>query len=133
MFKKRDELIERRKFIRINVPIDVTYARPGENTLHKSITKDISPEGVRFETELASLQKSDPLDLVLKIPDAPNPVHARGRIAWKKKLSLADDSPYDMGVGFEKIEEDNKNTFLKFLCDVIYNSTKEKRHGRKKD
>lgn len=133
MFKKRDELIERRKFIRINTPVAITYTRPGESLLHKSIAKDISPEGIRFETDMPSLQKSDPVDLVLAIPSAVNPVHARGRVAWKKRLSLADDSPFDVGIEFEKIEEDNKNTFLKFLCDVIYNATKEKRDGRKKN
>lgn len=126
MAKRRDELIERRKFIRIGAPIGVTYARPGENTLHRSVSKDISPEGIRFETDLGSIRKSDPLDLSLEIPEAGNPVHARGRVAWKKRISLADGSPFDIGVEFEKIDEDNKNTFLKFLCNVIYNATKEK-------
>jgi len=125
--KRRDELIERRKYIRIKVPIGITYTRPGDDLVHKSVSKDISSEGIRFEAESAAVRKSDPVNLVLEIPNARNPVHVKGRVAWKKRLSLADGSPFDLGVEFEKVEEDNKNTFLKFLCDIIYNSAKEKR------
>ncbi len=129
---KRDGLIERRKYIRLSVPIGISYTRPGDDRVHRSVSKDISPEGVRFETGLASMRKSDPIILTLEIPGSRNPVHASGKVAWKKRLSLEDNSPFDLGVEFEEIEEDNKSTFLKFLCDVIYNMAKEKADGPKK-
>ena len=46
-------------------------------------------------------------------------------MVWIKQLSLEDDAPYDIGIELTEIEEDNKNTFLKFLCDLIYNLSKE--------
>jgi len=131
--KRRDEFIERRKYIRIKVPIGIIYSRPGDDVVHRSVSKDISSEGIRFETESAAVRKSDPINLVLEIPNARNPVHVKGRVAWKKRLSLADGSPFDLGVEFEKVEEDNKSTFLKFLCNIIYNAAKEKRDGLKKE
>jgi len=52
-------------------------------------------------------------------------VHAKGKVIWIKQLSLEDDAARDVGIELIEIEEDNKNTFLKFLCDLIYNLPKE--------
>ena len=50
----------------------------------------------------------------------------------KKKLSLEDNSPFDVGTELVDIEEDNKNTFLKFLCDLIYNLPEERKDAKNK-
>jgi hypothetical protein len=42
------------------------------------------------------------------IPEAPNPVHAKAKVIWKKKISLEDAAPFDCGLEFTEIEEDNK-------------------------
>ena len=70
------------------------------------------------------------LEIKLDIPEVPNPVHAKGKIMWKKKLSLEDNAPFDIGAELLDIEEDNKNTFLKFLCDLIYNLPEGKKDAK---
>jgi c-di-GMP-binding flagellar brake protein YcgR len=119
--KIRDRLVERRKYIRLKTPVPVTYSIPDAGKVYSSVAKDISAEGLRFETREKDLKESCNIELKLSIHGASNPVHAKGRIVWKRQISLEDNAPYDVGVEFTEIEEDNKNTFLKFLCDLIYN------------
>ena len=123
--KIKDRLIERRRYIRLKTPIPLTYTIQGANNVYNTITKDISADGLRFESKSKDLKEGASLELKLEIYGTNNPVHAKGRIIWKKQMSLEDSSPYDVGIEFTEIEEDNKNTFLKFLCDIIYNLPKE--------
>lgn len=114
---------ERRKFIRLQIPVELKYITEGDPTRKELTTKDLSCEGLRFVSK-AEIKKGTNLELNLDIPNANNPVHINGKVAWTKRLSTEDGSPFEMGVEFVKIEEDNKNTFLKYLCDLIYNQTK---------
>ncbi|MBI5124568.1 MAG: PilZ domain-containing protein [Candidatus Omnitrophica bacterium] len=123
--KPKDRLIERRKYIRLRTPIPVTYTIQETGNIYKSVTKDISADGLRIETRAKDLKESCPVELKLEIYGANNPVHAKGKVVWRKKLSLEDGAPYDVGIEFSEIEEDNKNTFLKFLCDLIYSLPRE--------
>jgi len=110
---------ERRKFTRYTVPLKISYVLDGDNLVQKGTTKNISSLGIRFESERL-LKEGSNLELKLELPTAPNPVHAQGKLVWVRKLTLEDNSPYEVGMEFLKVEEDNKNTFLKFLCDLAY-------------
>ena len=104
---------ERRKFTRYTIPLKITYVLEGESVLHTGTTKNISSLGIRFESE-KKLQEGNKLDLKLELPKAQNPVHLQGKLVWVRKQTLEDNAPFDVGLEFLKIEEDNKNTFLKF-------------------
>ncbi len=110
---------ERRKFTRYSVPLKISYVIEGDNIVYKGTTNNVSSLGIRFESE-KRLKEGDFLELKFEVPKASNPVHAQGKLVWVKKLTLEDNSPYDVGMEFLKIEEDNKNTFLKFMCDLAY-------------
>lgn len=114
---------ERRKFIRLQVPVELKYITEGDSIRKEVTTKDLSCEGLRFISK-AEIKKGANLELNLDIPNANNPVHINGKVAWIKRLSTVDGSPFEVGIEFVKIEEDNKNTFLKYLCDLIYSQTK---------
>ncbi len=122
---------ERRKFIRLGVPVDLRYIIEGESERKETTTKDLSCEGLRF-TDTQEIRQGSLLELKLDIPDTHNPVHINGKVAWVKRLSTEDSSPFEVGVEFTKIEEDNKNTFLKYLCDLIYGQTRMM-EGNQKD
>ncbi|MFA5094978.1 MAG: PilZ domain-containing protein, partial [Candidatus Omnitrophota bacterium] len=110
MKKIRERLTERRKYIRLKTPVSMTYTITDTGNACHTITKDISAEGLRFETKNKAVKVGQVLELKLGICGAANPVHAKGLIVWKKKISLEDASPYDVGVELTEIEEDNKNT-----------------------
>lgn len=128
--KVQDIFVERRRYVRLLTPIPVAYTVPKTGSVHTTASKNISADGMRFETNDKSLREGDVIELKLTIPGAPNPVHAKGKVVWKKKMSLEDAAPFDCGLEFTDIEEDNKNTFLKFLCDLIYDIRKEPKRAR---
>jgi c-di-GMP-binding flagellar brake protein YcgR len=132
MVKAKDSFIERRRYVRLQTPITVAYTVPETSNVLTTSTKNISADGMRFETNNKAIQESDILELKMVIPGAPNPVHANAKVIWKKKMSLEDAAPFDCGIEFTQIEEDNKNTFLKFLCDLIYEIKKEPKHAGKR-
>jgi c-di-GMP-binding flagellar brake protein YcgR len=110
---------ERRKYIRLEIPVEVAYVPAGEKLLRKTDTKNISAEGIRV-TSPESMDVGAALEIKLSFENLPNPVHLRGKVKWVKKLSSEDEAPFDIGIEFTGIEEDNKNTFLKLLCDLLY-------------
>lgn len=132
MAKIEEIFVERRRYIRLDTPINFSYTVSGSDTIRKAVTKNISADGLRFEAREKGLKESDVIEIRLEIPGAVNPVHAKGRIMWKKKLSLEDGAPYNFGVELIEVEEDNKNTFLKFFCDFIYNISKEPSYANNK-
>ena len=110
---------EKRRYLRLNTELTIEYSLPNVDKICTATTKDISALGLRFETK-DQLQEGENIEIKLKLPSAQSAVHAQGRVAWLKKLSLEDTATNDVGVEFIKFEEDNKNTFLKYLCDLIY-------------
>ena len=131
--KVQDIFVERRRYVRLQTPIPIAYTVPQTGSVHTTSTKNISADGLRLETHDKTLKEGDLIELKLTIAGALNPVHAKGKVIWKKKMSLEDAAPFDCGIEFAEIEEDNKNTFLKFLCDLMYDIKKEPKHARKKD
>jgi len=130
MVRIREKLVERRSFIRLREPIKVAYTLEDSDKIHNVTAKDISADGLRFETPAKDIKESNLLEMRLDIHNIPNPVHAKAKVMWKKKLSLEDAAPFDVGMEFIEIEEDNKNTFLKFLCDLIYNLPEEDKNEK---
>jgi c-di-GMP-binding flagellar brake protein YcgR len=110
--RAKEAFIERRKYVRLPAPMKVSYTVPGSGNMLQTLTKDISADGLRFETPDASLKESSVIEVRIEIPDAPNPVHAKGKVVWRRRVTLEDGAPYDCGIELMEIEEDNKNTFL---------------------
>lgn len=123
---------ERRRFIRLEVPIEVKYVieESPDQVRRRVDTKDLSCDGLRFICE-EEVSDGSLIDLNLTVPGATNPIHIKGKAVWSRKISTEDAAPFEVGVEFMQIEEDNKNTFLKYLCDLIYNETKIIASGKK--
>ena len=112
---------EKRKFIRFDIALSIAYTIQKDPRIEKfGETKDISAQGMQLMTN-DKLELGDKVELKLFVPDALNPAHIKGIVVWSKDLAGgAEKYPYSSGIDFEKIEEDNKNTFLKFLCGLMY-------------
>jgi len=116
---------ERRKYIRVGTPLAIRVIIGKNAVVQEFRTADISPLGLRFVTAESGIEINDEIELKIEIPGALSPVHAKAKVVWKKKLSTDDDAPYNIGCEFIRIEEDNKNTFLKYFCDLLYKQGKE--------
>ena len=117
---------EKRRFIRFDIALKTAYIVQKEPKIEKfGITKDISARGIQLLTS-EKLESWNKVDLKLFIPEALNPAHIKGVIVWSKELAGGVEGySYSAGIDFEKIEEDNKNTFLKFLCSLMYKGNKK--------
>jgi len=110
---------ERRIYIRTkaSVPLTFNIEAAGGTKAFEAVTKNVSATGLLVEAD-----KKIPLNVEGRIdintPDSSNPVHAMGKIVRCSAIEGSDK--FDCGIEFTSIEEDNKNTFLKFLCDAIY-------------
>lgn len=110
---------EQRYYIRIDVLVPAIFSIKTKGGVKrvKAHVKNISASGM-----LVILDKKLSLgtDTVIEMhpPDASNPIHCKGKAVWVVPAQKQDK--YQCGIAFTDIEEDNKNTFLKFLCDTIY-------------
>ena len=116
------KLPERRRFVRIDVPLRLLVELGGK--IVEVQTKNISPVGIRFQIS-KELDIVTNLKLRLFIPILEKPIDLVAKIIWQSKISLEDNSPFDVGVEIIDICEENKNIFLKYLCDLLYSSTYE--------
>lgn len=116
---------ERRKYVRLNMPLEVSYTIEGkEDTPHKSITKNISPNGARFTVE-EELSKGTVLNIEIRIPTKDEPIHIKAKIVWSKKESEQEGKKsYDTGFEFIQIPEESKQEFFQYLCNLMYNQLK---------
>jgi len=115
---------ERRRYVRLNIPLEVSYSIPGREAVRrKSITKDVSPNGARFAVE-EELPKGTVLDINIKIPTSLKPIPIKARIVWSKKESGQGKNTYDAGFEFVQIPEESKQKLFQYLCNLMYDQLK---------
>jgi len=112
---------EKRKFIRFESKLKVDYiVSAAESRVEKTgTTVNVCAGGLQLLTE-GKLGEGSVLELKIFIPNASNPAHLKGVVCWSKQDKGSEQESYCSGIEFQNIEEDNKNTFLKFLCDLMY-------------
>ena len=130
MNKAKTDFRERRRYVRLKTPVEIAYFSGDEGKVYKAVAENISADGLRFQTEGRGMAEGDSLELKLCMAGAANPVHARAKVVWMKRVSLEDKSPFDVGLEFTSVEEDNKNTFLKNLCDLMYGISENRGKGK---
>ena len=111
---------EKRRFIRFEISLKVSYIVRQDPKVEKTgMVKDMSAGGMQLLTG-EKLEVGKKLNLKMHLPEAPNPAHLNGIVLWSKEIEPGKKLSYSAGIEFGNIEEDNKNTFLKFLCDLMY-------------
>jgi len=111
---------EKRRFIRFDIALKVAYIVQKEPKTEKiGTTRDVSAAGMQLLTS-DKLESGDRVEFKIFVPEALNPAHLKGMVIWSKESEPSRGHSYSAGIDFDKIEEDNKNTFLKFLCDLMY-------------
>ncbi len=117
---------ERRRFIRFEEILKVRYiVQEKDQPVEKSgATKNLNAEGIQLVTN-EPLAEGDSLELKIALPKAPNPVHIYGLVIWSEESKTETGPAYNSGIKFIKVEEDNKNTFLRFLCELMSKKSNE--------
>lgn len=113
---------EKRKFVRLNTLVDVTYSKkPPSATKKISISKNISKGGICLVV-YEELKESQILDLKIYLPEDKAPVSGVGRVAWVKEFIIGDSSTgkrFDVGIEFIKMSEEDKNKINKYVFSCL--------------
>ncbi len=80
------KILERRKYMRFNTPMDVEYKTLTLNPIFgKALAKDLSREGLCVKTK-QKLPVGTTLELSMSVPGDNLPVFATGKVAWADGL-----------------------------------------------
>jgi uncharacterized protein (TIGR02266 family) len=118
-FRRPNGTKEQRQYIRTetSVSMSIEVEIEGKKKQLKANTTNVSASGMMIEAD-EKMPVGTEAKIDLDTPGASNPVHCTGKIVWASPSDNSKKQYY--GIEFTAIEEDNKNTFLKFLCDIIY-------------
>ena len=110
---------EQRDYIRIDILVPAILSIKTKSVVKrvKAHVENVSASGILVTLD-KKLAFSTNTGIEMYTPDASNPIHCDGKVVWVVPAKKQDK--YQCGIAFTNIEEDNKNTFLKFLCDTIY-------------
>ena len=116
------EFIERRKFPRLSLSVDVEYSVIGRDLgfQTETSTKNISVGGICI-IAYEKVEIGDILSLVIKLPEGERPIHAEGRVVWKSDFVLSEDkmSRWDVGIEFTDIKDDDRQKLSGYIFSLI--------------
>ena len=107
-------MVERRKYMRFEVSVDVEYMVPGNGIPIEgiSITKNLSREGMQLVLN-KRLVPGEELEFKLRIPGDAAPIYAKGVVVWID-TTQAKDEPR-AGVKFIQIGPFDRNRILEHI------------------
>ncbi len=109
---------ERRQHIRVQTPVLVEFSSPGEATVERSFTQDVSESGVRFPTAVR-LQIGQGLSLSLRMAARDMALKATGEVVWIREISRLGAPQYEIGVRFCWIEDPDRDRLLRHLEHLL--------------
>ncbi|MBI3324835.1 MAG: PilZ domain-containing protein [Candidatus Omnitrophica bacterium] len=109
---------ERRRMIRIQVPVLIEFPHPVTMKTERSFTQDVSESGLRFPTAV-KLQMGQELPLTLQLPYHQSPFHATGEVMWIREVARLGSTQYDVGVRFRWIEDPDRQRLDRVLSGFL--------------
>lgn len=111
-------MIERRKFIRLQAPIGLTYRKAGSQKRDRatliSLLKNIGGGGVRFIAR-EDLAEGDILDLEIEIPNTEHAIKAEGEVVWFSHTQEKDRDVREAGIRFQSIHPKDLQRILDYV------------------
>ena len=114
--------VERRRFPRLNVSVDIEYSILKKESLHgnESITKNISAGGICLivyeDVKVGSL-----LDLKINISEINYSINVKGKVIWSSSFSIGSDQRdrYDLGIEFTDINETDRQKISQYVFKLL--------------
>lgn len=110
--------MERRKFIRLNQTLTVTYKIVDAPCTHTELTKDISQQGLCIKTHTI-IDNNTMVEIRLKLQDGVGPVKFLGIVMWSQPVSvfeIASEQPFaETGIRIVSIDEKDRKHLMKLI------------------
>ncbi|MGA1868506.1 MAG: flagellar brake protein [bacterium] len=108
-FTDRFECIEKRRYIRLDEPLELNFAIEGGLNFLSAHTIDVSGGGIQFFCPI-DLREGQKLEIILEMPIFPYlDIMAKGEVVW------VDD--HVVGVNFIQIDEADQNRLIKYILE----------------
>ena len=111
-------MIERRKFLRLQAPIGLTYKKAGTQKRDKglliSLLKNIGGGGIRFIAR-EDLAEGDILELEIEIPHLGQAIKAEGEVVWFSHSKEKDRDVREAGIRFRSIQSKDLQKILDYV------------------
>ncbi|MBI5408221.1 MAG: PilZ domain-containing protein [Nitrospirae bacterium] len=106
--------MERRKYIRFEIPLDVIFKRSNNGDRYsEGVTKNFSRDGCCIESRAIDLTMNTPVDLRVRHPLKNVFVSICGDVVWKHQISAG----WTAGIKFSDMDKEAKSEIL----DQAYN------------
>ena len=110
-YTDRFECIEKRRYIRLDEPLELNFAPEGDSKFISSKTIDVSGGGIQFPSPV-KLKGGQKLDMILELPIFPYlDIMIKGEVVWVDENVV--------GVNFIHIDEADQNRLIKYILDGI--------------
>jgi uncharacterized protein (TIGR02266 family) len=108
-----ETVVSRRAHERVDVKLEVTME--SESNFYMGLTENLSEGGLFIATHL--LQPiGTPVTVVLKLPNAPQPITINGTVRWVRQYSETSDTEPGVGVRFEQLPAEHTEFIRVFLA-----------------
>ena len=120
--KTKDACIERRKSVRLRVPLKIEYElKHGKKVLEETFCEDISAGGLRLCLNFP-VKEGDAFKTLIHFPSDQKPVEATSQVVWfNKRAEKAKTPKYDVGLRYISICSKDRNRFTYLMCELMLN------------
>ena len=108
---------EKRRFLRVDVKLPVTYWSPASPDAKLSVTKDVGGAGICLLTNEALL-KGIRVEVELELPEAKQPVRFVGEVVWCGPNPQRPRS-FLIGISFLTIKPEDHQAVMRFCVSVL--------------
>jgi len=109
---------ERRKFVRLNINVEINYSIIPHEEQQETGTKNISAGGICMVSD-KPLSIGDTLQLEIKLPEDPPSIQVKGKAVWVKQfIATEKHESFDIGVEFINISEENRKRINKYVFSL---------------
>jgi c-di-GMP-binding flagellar brake protein YcgR len=126
--KELDNPMERRKFMRFDIPLNVEFTQPEEaSDYYSGITINFSRQGFCFESEGPPLQTFTNVKLRVQIPGKEIFVPITGHIVWTQNLN----NRFMAGVQIRDMNREAKSDILEYCYNTWLETVRKRQLSSK--
>ena len=119
-----ESAIERRKFMRFDVPLGLKFkSRDAVSSSSSGTTINFSRHGFCFESEGAALPSFVDVEFELQIPGKDSFVPIKGYVVW----SRTDESKFMAGVQIREMNREAKSDILEYCYDTWLETVRKRK------
>lgn len=113
-------MVERRKYPRFQLKVNASYEAVSYKDIKLSKTRDISAEGVCFESH-EKFNIGTQVNLKVDLADELSPVNLVGEIRWSEGIKDPNlkEKMFINGIKLIGIDKLDESRFLKYYCDKM--------------